>query len=122
MKAVYAGSFSPPTRGHLDIIARAAGLFDELIVAVMSQSGKRYVFSPKARREMLEEITREMANVRVVSDEGLLVDLIHREVGRRRARGCAARTTSRLRRRWPRRTAESAGLRRCFSSAGRNIA
>ena len=79
MKAVYAGSFSPPTRGHLDIIARAAGLFDELIVAVMSQSGKRYVFSPEARREMLEEITREMANVRVVSDEGLLVDLIHRE-------------------------------------------
>ena len=79
MKAVYAGSFSPPTLGHLDIIRRAAGLFDELVVAVMSQAEKRYLFSPEQRLEMLREITAGMPNVRVISDQGLLVDLVHRE-------------------------------------------
>ena len=49
MKAVYAGSFSPPTLGHLDIIERAAGLFDEVIVAVLSQTAKQYRFSPGQR-------------------------------------------------------------------------
>ena len=79
MKAVYAGSFSPPTLGHLDIIRRAAGLFDELVVAVMSQAEKRYLFSPEHRLEMLREITAGMPNVRVISDQGMLVDLVHRE-------------------------------------------
>ena len=79
MKAVYAGSFSPPTLGHLDIIRRAAGLFDELVVAVMSQTEKRYLFSPEQRLEMLRKITAEMSNVRVISDQGLLVDLVRRE-------------------------------------------
>lgn len=79
MIAVYAGSFSPPTKGHLDIIRRAAGMFDELVVAVLSQRAKRYLFAPEARLEMLRQITREFENVRVVADEGLLVDLAHRE-------------------------------------------
>ena len=79
MKAVYAGSFSPPTLGHLDIIRRAAGLFDELVVAVMSQTAKKYLFSPEQRLEMLRKITAEMSNVRVISDQGLLVDLVRRE-------------------------------------------
>ena len=79
MKAVYAGSFSPPTLGHLDIIRRAAGLFDELVVAVMSQTAKKYLFSPEQRLEMLRKITAEMSNVRVISDQGLRVDLVRRE-------------------------------------------
>ena len=79
MKAVYAGSFSPPTLGHLDIIRRAAGLFDELVVAVMSQAAKKYLFSPEQRLEMLREITAGIPNVRVISDQGLLVDLVRRE-------------------------------------------
>ena len=79
MKAVYAGSFSPPTLGHLDIIRRAAGLFDEVVVAVMSQTAKKYLFSPEQRLEMLRKITAEMSNVRVISDQGLLVDLVRRE-------------------------------------------
>lgn len=79
MIAVYAGSFSPPTKGHLDIIRRAAGLFDEVIVAVLSQESKRYLFSPEERRNMLLEITRGLENVRVVSDTGLLVDVVRRE-------------------------------------------
>ena len=66
MKAVYAGSFSPPTKGHLDIIRRASVMFDEVVVAVLSQEAKQYRFSPEARREMLEEITRSLTNVRVI--------------------------------------------------------
>ena len=79
MKAVYAGSFSPPTRGHLDIIERAAGLFDEGIVAVLSQTAKQYRFSPGQRASMLQRMTAKLSNVRVVSGEGLLVDLVRRE-------------------------------------------
>ena len=79
MIAVYAGSFSPPTKGHLDIIRRSAAMFDQLIVAVLSQQAKKYLFSPGERLEMLREITRDIPNVRVVSDTGLLVDLVHRE-------------------------------------------
>ena len=79
MKAVYAGSFSPPTLGHLDIIERAAGLFDEVIVAVLSQTAKQYRFSPERRASMLQRMTAKLSNVRVVSGEGLLVDLVRRE-------------------------------------------
>lgn len=79
MKAVYAGSFSPPTLGHMDIIRRAAGLFDELVVAVMSQQEKKYLFSPESRQEMLCAATAGLTNVRVISDQGLLVDLVKRE-------------------------------------------
>ena len=79
MIAVYAGSFSPPTLGHLDIIRRASAMFDELVVAVLSQRAKQYAFPPEVRLEMLQMITREFRNVRVVADTGLLVDLAHRE-------------------------------------------
>ena len=79
MIAVYAGSFSPPTRGHLDIIRRGAAMFDELVVAVLSQEAKQYRFSPQERREMLMEIAGDLPNVRVVSDAGLLVDVVRRE-------------------------------------------
>ena len=80
MKALFAGSFSPPTCGHLDIIKRGASLFDELFVAVLSQSGKGYHLPPAQRARMLEKITRDFPNVRVVHSTGLLVDLM-REVG-----------------------------------------
>ena len=80
MKALFAGSFSPPTCGHLDIIRRGAHLFDELYVAVLSQSGKAYHLPPAQRARMLEKITRDYPNVKVVHSTGLLVDLM-REVG-----------------------------------------
>lgn len=79
MIAVYAGSFSPPTVGHLDIIRRAAAMFDEVVVAVLSQKAKSYLFSPEERQEMVQEITREFANVRVISDTGLLTEVVRRE-------------------------------------------
>lgn len=76
MIAVYAGSFSPPTMGHLDIIRRGAAMFDEVVVAVLSQQAKSYLFSPEARLEMLRSITKEFTNVRVIADTGLLVDVV----------------------------------------------
>lgn len=79
MKAVYAGSFSPPTNGHLDVIRRASAIFDEVVVAVLSQAAKAYRFSPDERKEMLLEITGEFQNVRVISDTGLLADVVRRE-------------------------------------------
>ena len=78
MIAVYAGSFSPPTKGHRDIIRRASALFDEVVVAVLSQQAKQYIFPPEVRKEMLCEITGDLPNVRVVSDTGLLVDVVRR--------------------------------------------
>lgn len=79
MIAVYAGSFSPPTLGHLDIIRRSAAMFDEVVVAVLSQQAKQYLFSAEERLEMLKEITGEFENVRVIADTGLLVDVVKRE-------------------------------------------
>ena len=60
MKAIYAGSFSPPTNGHMDIIARASEVFDELIVAVLSQTAKQYLFSVEMREAMLKKVTADM--------------------------------------------------------------
>lgn len=79
MKAIFAGSFSPPTCGHLDLIVRGAKLFDELVVAVLSQKEKRYSVPPELRAGMLEKITAGMPNVRVVRSSGLLVDLMRDE-------------------------------------------
>ena len=79
MKAVYAGSFSPPTLGHLDIIERAAAIFDELTVAVLSQRAKQYLFSPEERLNMLAKMLAGHDNIRIIADEGLLVDVVKRE-------------------------------------------
>ena len=74
MKAIYPGSFDPPTNGHLDIITRASKLTDTLIVAVLNNSSKTPMFSTKERIEMLQELTKDMPNIKVVSFSGLLVD------------------------------------------------
>ena len=67
MIAVYAGSFSPPTKGHLDIIRRSAKMFDQLVVAVLSQEAKRYLFSPEERKEMLSHKLGLKASARTES-------------------------------------------------------
>lgn len=72
-RAVYPGSFDPPTLGHVDILRRAAGLFDEVIVAVGANTAKRPMFSLEERVEMLQEIVSETPNVRVMPFDGLLV-------------------------------------------------
>lgn len=72
--AIYPGSFDPPTFGHLDLIARAAKLFDTLIVAVAKNNEKSSAFTVAERVEMLEVITRHIANVQVTSFSGLTAD------------------------------------------------
>jgi pantetheine-phosphate adenylyltransferase len=67
-------SFDPVTNGHLDIIGRAAGLYDEVIVAVLINVTKRGLFTVDERVEMLREETARYANVRVDRFHGLLVD------------------------------------------------
>ena len=73
-RAVCPGSFDPVTHGHLDIIARAAGLFDEVVVAVLVNKTKRSLFSVEERIAMLTEVTAPWPNVSVGSFHGLLVD------------------------------------------------
>ncbi|CUU37059.1 MAG: pantetheine-phosphate adenylyltransferase [Fimbriimonadales bacterium] len=71
-RAVYPGSFDPPTLGHLDIISRAARLFDELIVAVAVNAQKKPLFTLEERVAMLQECCQHLPNVRVVPLQGLL--------------------------------------------------
>ena len=68
------GSFDPVTNGHLDIIGRAAGLHDEVIVAVLINITKKSLFTVDERVEMLTEITKGYGNVRVERFHGLLVN------------------------------------------------
>jgi len=78
--AVFPGSFDPVTHGHLDIIQRAAGLYDRLIVAVGQNPLKDEVFTPQERLEMVVEHTSEIANVEVQAYSGLTVDFV-RSIG-----------------------------------------
>ena len=68
------GSFDPVTNGHLDIITRMTGLFDEVVVAVGKNAGKNGLFSYTERMEMIREVTGHLPNVTVEVFEGLLVD------------------------------------------------
>lgn len=72
--AIYPGSFDPITNGHLDVIERAAGLFDRLIIAVANNSEKRPLFSPDERVHLIAESVAGLPNVEVTSFRGLLVD------------------------------------------------
>ena len=74
--AVYPGSFDPITNGHLDIIKRGAQIFDEIIVAVLVNIDKKYLFETNERVELIKRVTKDMENVKVVSFNGLLVDFL----------------------------------------------
>jgi pantetheine-phosphate adenylyltransferase len=74
MRAVYPGSFDPVTNGHLDIIGRSAGLFDELIVAVLVNESKHGLFAIEERLDLLGQVTKPYGNVQIASFQGLLVD------------------------------------------------
>ncbi len=80
--AVCPGSFNPITNGHVDIITRAAGLFDHVIVAVLNNSAKKYDFTAAERVSMIRDSTAHLANVSAESFNGLLVDFT-RNVGAR---------------------------------------
>ena len=73
-RVVCPGSFDPATNGHLDIISRAAGLYDEVVVAVLINITKQTLFTVDERVEMLREVTKGYGNVRVERFHGLLVE------------------------------------------------
>jgi pantetheine-phosphate adenylyltransferase len=75
-RAIYPGSFDPVTFGHLDIIKRAAGIVDELVIGVLCNSQKNSLFSLEERVSMIKEMTKEFPNVTVASFDGLLVDFM----------------------------------------------
>ncbi len=72
--AVYPGTFDPMTFGHIDIITRAAVLFDKLVIGVLNNSAKTPLFSVEERVNILKKATNGIPNVEVVSFEGLAVD------------------------------------------------
>ena len=78
-RAVFPGSFDPPTLGHLNIIERAAAVFDELFVVVAENRQKKYFFSVEERLEMMREIVKPYKNVRYSSWDSLIVDFMKKE-------------------------------------------
>jgi pantetheine-phosphate adenylyltransferase len=74
--AVYPGSFDPITNGHLDIIKRGAKVFDKIIVAVLVNVDKKYVFEIDERVELIKRVTRDIENVEVRSFNGLVVNFL----------------------------------------------
>jgi pantetheine-phosphate adenylyltransferase len=77
-RAVYPGSFDPVTKGHLDIIERAAAVVDELVVGVLNNNAKTPLFSVEERANMLVDVTRHITNVRVEAFSGLSVEFARR--------------------------------------------
>ena len=78
--ALVPGSFDPPTKGHLDVVERCTGIFDEVVVGVVHNPSKSALFSAHERVALLEACCGDWPNVRVAAFEGLLVDFA-REVG-----------------------------------------
>ncbi len=78
-KALFPGSFDPVTLGHLDIIQRGLELFDEITVAIGINAEKKYLFSMTDRQAFLEELFAQEPRVKVISYEGLTVDLCKKE-------------------------------------------
>lgn len=74
ISALVPGSFDPPTKGHLDVIERCAGLFDRVLVAVVQNPSKTSLFTAEERIELLSETCGAWSNVEFGSFSGLLVD------------------------------------------------
>ena len=78
-RAVYPGMFDPVHNGHLDLIERSLRIFDEVIVAVVGNPSKTQLFTVAERMEMIDEATADHRNFRIVSFDGLTIDLVARE-------------------------------------------
>lgn len=74
VKAVFAGSFDPPTNGHLDIIKRTSKLFDSIDVVISVNPNKKYLFSEDERFNLLFELVKDFKNVSVHTCNGLIVN------------------------------------------------
>jgi len=89
-RAIYPGSFDPITAGHLDVIHRAAKLFDELVVAVAFNDQKQSMFTAEERMALIRESTAGAGNIRVACFDGLLVEFAKRENAASVVRGLRA--------------------------------
>jgi pantetheine-phosphate adenylyltransferase len=78
-RAIFPGSFDPITLGHFDIIQRGVSLFDEVIVAIGVNSDKKYMFTLEERKQFIEEAFKDEPKVRVITYEGLTIDLCKKE-------------------------------------------
>ena len=74
--AVYPGSFDPVTNGHIDIIRRAANIFDKVVVSVFVNKSKNSAFTVEERVKMLEDATAELKNVEITSSDKLVVSFM----------------------------------------------
>ncbi|MDT8379521.1 MAG: pantetheine-phosphate adenylyltransferase [Desulfotignum sp.] len=72
--AIYPGSFDPLTNGHMDVIQRALEIFDEVIVAILRNPAKKYLFSVEERLEMIQQSFNGNGSLKVDAFDGLLVD------------------------------------------------
>ena len=77
--AIYPGSFDPVTSGHLNIIRRAAKIFDKLIVCVMVNAGKKPMFTQEERVALIRRVTEDLANVEVDCSDELLAEYAKRK-------------------------------------------
>lgn len=92
LRAIYPGSFDPVTYGHLDIIRRSSKMVDELIIGVLNNKAKTPLFSVKERVRMLEEVTKDLPNIKISPFEGLLVDFARKTEANMVIRGLRAIT------------------------------
>ena len=88
--AVVPGSFDPITKGHIDIIQRAADVFDVVYVAVLHNSSKQPLFTVEERMHLIAEVTAKMPNVRIESSTGLLIDYCQKKNANAIVRGLRA--------------------------------
>lgn len=90
IRAVYPGTFDPLTRGHEDLVRRAAKLFDTLILGVADSTAKRTFFTNQERVEMAREVLGDLKNVQVVGFSGLLIEFVRQHGAQVALRGLRA--------------------------------
>jgi len=88
--AIYPGSFDPLTNGHLDVIERAAKLFDKVIVAIANNDTKNPLFTLAERRDLVNRSVSLLKNVETDTFDGLLVEYVERRSGQAILRGLRA--------------------------------
>ncbi|HHX50085.1 MAG TPA: pantetheine-phosphate adenylyltransferase [Clostridia bacterium] len=77
--AVYPGTFDPITNGHLDIVERAAGLFDCVIIAIADENYKENLFTLEERKDLVKKVCQDIPNIEVEAFQGLLADFVQKK-------------------------------------------